>query len=204
MIDEQAIIRRVLAGENNAFGELVEEYQDKVYNLALRMCGNKDDAFDLAQDSFFRAWKSLPSFQFDCSFSTWIFRLTSNICIDWLRVKKRRPTVSLTSAAEEDEEGQMDVPDTDNDPEALLLAAEDKAQVAQAMNQLPVEYREILTMRAINDMSYADIAAVLKVREGTVKSRLNRARIALKKNLLQIGNNLESISSKPAERRDML
>ena len=202
MIDEQAIIKQVLAGENNAFGQLVEEYQEKVYNLALRMCGNRDDAFDLSQDAFFRAWKSLPSFQYDCAFSTWLFRLTSNICIDWLRVKKRRPTVSLTSAAEEDEEAQIDVPDTANDPEALLLASEDREQLTQAMNRLPVEYREILTMRAINDMSYADIAAVLKVREGTVKSRLNRARLALKKNLLQIGNKTESFSSNPAERRD--
>lgn len=202
MIDEQTIIKRVLAGETDAFGLLVEEYQDKVYNLALRMCGNRDDAFDLAQDAFFRAWKSLPAFQYDCSFSTWLFRLSSNVCIDWLRMKKRRPTVSLTSVNDEDEEVQMDVPDTDNDPEALLLAAEDREQLTRAMNQLPAEYREILTMRAINDMSYSDIAAVLKVREGTVKSRLNRARIALRKNLLQIGNKTDSNSSIPAEGRE--
>ena len=201
-MDEQAIIERVLAGDNNAFGELVEAYQTKVYNLALRMCGSQDDAFDLAQEAFFRAWRGLSGFQQESAFSTWLFRLTANVCLDWLRAKKRRPTVSLTSVDDEGEETQLDVADPAKGPEELLLAAEDRAALARAMNALPVEYREILTLRAINDLSYTEIAAVLKLREGTVKSRLSRARLALRNKLLQNGNKSESEASIPSERRD--
>ena len=201
-MDEKAIIEKVLAGDNNAFGELVEAYQDKVYNLALRMCGNADDAFDLAQDAFFRAWRGLSGFQFESAFSTWLFRLTSNVCLDWLRAKKRRPTVSLTTLDDEGEEVQMEIRDPGKSPEELLLAAEDRAAVAKAMNELPVEFREILTLRAIDDLSYTEIAEILHLREGTVKSRLSRARLALRNKLLQNGNKLESGSSIPSERRD--
>ena len=202
-MDEKSIIEQVLAGDNNAFGQLVQEYQTKVYNLALRMCGSQDDAFDLSQEAFFRAWRNLPGFQFDSSFSTWLFRLTVNICLDWLRAKKRRPTVSLTTINDEDEELQLDVPDPGMSPEELLLAAEDRAELTRALNELPVEYREILTLRAINDMSYTEIAEVLKLREGTVKSRLSRARTALRNKLLQNGNKLKTETSIPSERRDV-
>ncbi len=202
-MDEKSIIEQVLAGDNNAFGQLVQEYQTKVYNLALRMCGSQDDAFDLSQEAFFRAWRNLPGFQFDSSFSTWLFRLTVNICLDWLRAKKRRPTVSLTTINDEDEELQLDVPDPGMSPEELLLAAEDRAELTRALNELPVEYREILTLRAINDMSYTEIAEVLKLREGTVKSRLSRARNALRNKLLQNGNKLKTETSIPSERRDV-
>jgi RNA polymerase sigma-70 factor (ECF subfamily) len=201
-MDEKAIIEQVLAGDNNAFGQLVEAYQDKVYNLALRMCGNPDDAFDLAQESFFRAWRGLSGFQFESAFSTWLYRLSSNVCLDWLRAKRRRPTVSLTTVDDEDEETQLELPDPGKSPEELLLAAEDRAALAKALNELPVEYREILTLRAINDLSYTRIAEILQIREGTVKSRLSRARVALRNKLLQNGNNLDSETSIPSERRD--
>ena len=201
-MDEKAIIEKVLAGDSNAFGEIVEAYQDKVYNLALRMCGNADDAFDLAQDAFFRAWRGLSGFQFESAFSTWLFRLTSNVCLDWLRAKKRRPTVSLTTLDDEGEEVQMEIRDPGKSPEELLLAAEDRSALAKAMNELPVEFREILTLRAIDDLSYTEIAEILHLREGTVKSRLSRARLALRNKLLQNGNNLDSETSIPSERRD--
>ena len=201
-MDEREIIERVLAGDNDAFGLLVEAYQTKVYNLALRLCGNRDDAFDLAQESFFRAWRSLSGFQFESSFSTWLFRLCSNICLDWLRAKKRRPTVSLTSVDDEGEESQLELPDPGKSPAELLLAAEEREALARAMNQLPVEYREILTLRAIHDLSYTEIAEILKIKEGTVKSRLSRARLALRNKLLQNGNKTASDSSISPERRD--
>lgn len=201
-MEDKEIIEQVLAGDNNAFGGLVERYQTRVYNLALRMCGNQDDAFDLAQEAFFRAWRGLSGFQFESAFSTWLFRLTANVCLDWIRAKKRRPTVSLTTVDDEDEETQLELPDPAKGPEALLLAAEDRAAVARAMNQLPVEYRQILTMRAINDLSYTEIAEILQIKEGTVKSRLSRARLALRNKLLQNGNKSESETSIPSERRD--
>ena len=203
-MEEKEIINKVLAGDHNAFGSLVETYQDRVYNLALRMCGNPDDAMDLSQEAFFRAWRGLSGFQQECAFSTWLFRLAANVCLDWLRAKKRRPTVSLTVADEDGDEVQMDVPDPCKGPEELLMAAEDRSALTQAMNELPVEYREILTLRAINDMSYTEIAETLKLREGTVKSRLARARIMLRKKLLQNGNKTESETSISTEGRDGL
>lgn len=201
-MEDKEIIEQVLAGDNNAFGALVERYQTRVYNLALRMCGNPDDAFDLAQEAFFRAWRGLPGFQFDSAFSTWLFRLSANVCLDWLRAKKRRPTVSLTTVDDEDEEVQLELPDPGKSPEELVLAAEDRAALTKALNGLPVEYRQILTLRAIDDLSYAEIAGILKIKEGTVKSRLSRARLALRNKLLQNGNKSESEASIPSERRD--
>ena len=105
-------------------------------------------------------------------------------------------------ADDSDEEPQLDLPDLTQNPEALLLAAEDRALVTRALNELPVEYRQILTMRAINDMTYAEICEVLKLREGTVKSRLSRARMALRNNLLQFGNKSDAKASILTRRRD--
>lgn len=194
-MDEKKIIEQVLAGDNDAFGLLVDAYQDRVYNLALRMCGNAEDAFDLSQEAFFRAWRGLSGFQQEASFSTWLFRLVSNVCLDWLRAKKRRPTVSLTTVDENGEESQMELPDPGKTPEELLEAAEDREALTKAMNQLPIEYRQILTMRAIDDMNYTEIAAVLQIPEGTVKSRLARARLALRKKVLHSGNKTASAAS---------
>ncbi|MBQ2154581.1 MAG: sigma-70 family RNA polymerase sigma factor [Oscillospiraceae bacterium] len=196
-MDDRAVIEQVLAGDNDAFGILVERYQTKIYNLALRMCGNEDDAFDLAQESFLRAWRNLGSFQFESAFSTWLFRLCSNICLDFLRAKKRRAAVSLTMTDDEGEENQLEVPDPGKTPEEAVFAAEDRELLTRALNELPADQREILTLRAIDDLSYSEIARILNLQEGTVKSRLSRARTALRKKLLQIGNKTKTESSVP-------
>ena len=201
-MEDRDVIEQVLRGDNDAFGQLVEKYQTKVYNLALRMCGNEDDAFDLAQEAFLRAWRSLGSFQFESAFSTWLFRLSSNICLDFLRAKKRRTTVSLTMTDDESGESQLDLPDPSKTPEEAVLAAEDRRLLAQAMNELPADQRQILTLRAIDDLSYAEIAEILQLQEGTVKSRLSRARTALRNKLLQIGNKKKTDSSISQEGRD--
>ena len=201
-MEDREAIQRVLEGDNDAFGLLVEKYQTKVYNLALRMCGNEDDAFDLSQESFLRAWRSLGSFQFEASFSTWLFRLSSNICLDFLRAKKRRATVSLTMVSDEDEETQLDLPDAGPTPEEAALAADDRRLLAEALNSLPADFRQIITLRAIDDLSYTQIAEILGIQEGTVKSRLSRARTALRNKLLQNGNNSDTTSSIGIERRD--
>ena len=196
-MDDRAVIEQVLAGDNDAFGILVERYQTKIYNLALRMCGNEDDAFDLAQESFLRAWRNLGSFQFESAFSTWLFRLCSNICLDFLRAKKRRAAVSLTMTDDEGEENQLEIPDPGKTPEEAVFAAEDRELLTRALNELPADQREILTLRAIDDLSYSEIARILNLQEGTVKSRLSRARTALRKKLLQIGNKTTTESSVP-------
>ena len=183
-MDDRAVIEQVLAGDNDAFGILVERYQTKIYNLALRM-------------SFLRAWRNLGSFQFESAFSTWLFRLCSNICLDFLRAKKRRAAVSLTMTDDEGEENQLEVPDPGKTPEEAVFAAEDRELLTRALNELPADQREILTLRAIDDLSYSEIARILNLQEGTVKSRLSRARTALRKKLLQIGNKTKTESSVP-------
>lgn len=104
-MSEEQLIRRAQQGDNGAFEELLLLHQKKVYNLCLRMSANPDDALDLSQEAFLRAWRSLGQYQFEASFSTWLFRLTSNICIDFLRRKKRRQETSLTESYDDSDEG---------------------------------------------------------------------------------------------------
>lgn len=167
------------------------KYQTPIYNLCLRMTGNPEDAADMTQEAFLKAWRSLSSFQFESSFSTWLYRLASNTCLDYLRSLKRRPQCSLTVEDDEGEEQVLDVTDEAPTPEEALLSAEELSQLVHALSQLDASQRQIITLRVVNDLSYAEIAEILDVKEGTVKSRLARARDNLRKKLLQIGNKSE-------------
>lgn len=202
MTDEKALIRKILDGDQEAFAILVTAYEKQVYNLCLRMCGNQEDARDLAQEAFLKAWRRLQFYQSEASFSTWLYRLTTNVCIDFLRQKKRRPTVSLTVDGDSEEGQELDLPDGAPSPEDRLLHQETSRAVQKAMEQLDEEFRLVLTLRVVEDLSYEEIARVLDLNTGTVKSRLARARIKLRKILLQSGNKLESNSSnQPKEGR---
>ncbi len=195
-MDEKLLIQQAAAGDTAAFETLVLRYQRQVYNLALRMVGNDADAQDLSQEAFVRAWRALDSFQFSSQFSTWLYRLTSNICIDFLRAQKRRKAVSLT-VLQDEEDQQWDMPDGQPLPESQLIAREEQQAIAKAMAALDPEYRQVLTLRIVNDCSYQQIGAILGIREGTVKSRLSRAREQLRKKLAQSGNFFGSAPSNP-------
>ena len=198
-MSEEQLIRRAQQGDNGAFEELLLLHQKKVYNLCLRMSANPDDALDLSQEAFLRAWRSLGQYQFEASFSTWLFRLTSNICIDFLRRKKRRQETSLTESYDDSDEGaELSVPDAQPGPEQQAMTNETKIELAHAMERLSPEHREILQLRVIEDLQYEQIADILGVRVGTVKSRLARARLALRK-ILKAGNYFDSASSEPVE-----
>ena len=198
MLEEQ-LIRRAQQGDNGAFEELLLLHQKKVYNLCLRMSANPDDALDLSQEAFLRAWRSLGQYQFEANFSTWLFRLTSNICIDFLRRKKRRQETSLTESYDDSDEGaELSVPDAQPGPEQQAITNETKIELARAMEQLSPEHREILQLRVIEDLQYEQIADILGVRVGTVKSRLARARLSFRK-ILKAGNYFDSASSEPVE-----
>ncbi len=191
IIEEKKIIKKAAAGSADAFEQLLLKYQTPIYNLCLRMTGNPEDAADMTQEAFLKAWRSLSSFQFESSFSTWLYRLTTNTCLDYLRSLKRRPQCSLTVEDDEGEEQVLDVTDEAPTPEEALLSAEERSQLVHALSQLEASQRQIITLRVVNDLSYAEIAEILDVKEGTVKSRLARARDNLRKKLLQIGNKSE-------------
>ena len=194
--EESAVILKVQQGDANAFEALVTAYQKQVYNLALRTVGNPEDAADLSQEAFLRAYRSIASFRGDSKFSVWLYRLTTNICIDFLRSKGRKPTVSLTMENDDEETQELDVADDRFDPEENFQRAELQRAVQRGLNSLPEEFRTILILRELEGMSYAEIGEILHLEEGTVKSRLFRARSRLCDFLKQDGNLPDSYASK--------
>ena len=186
--EELEIIVKVRSGDADAFEALVLEHQNKVYSLALRMVGNEEDARDMAQEAFIRAFNSLGSFRGESKFSVWLYRLTSNICIDFLRGRAKRRMVSLSWEDEDGDEGELEIPDERFSPEAGLERSELREAVRRGLEQLTPEYREILLLREINGLSYDEIGRALNLEEGTVKSRIFRARKKLCEILVREGN----------------
>ncbi len=183
---ESDLIARVLAGDAEAFEPLVKEHQTNVYRLALRLLGNEADAADAAQDAFLKAYTSLSSFRGESRFSVWLYRLTNNVCIDALR--RRRDALSLETEDDEGETTALPLPDERWSPETLAERAEDIRAVRSALDALPDDCREILTLREIGGLSYEELAAALRLELGTVRSRLNRARKRLADELMKTGN----------------
>lgn len=192
------MIRRAQRGDADAFEQLLLEHQKNVYNLCYRMAGNPDDAMDLSQETFLRAWRCLDQYQFASAFSTWLYRLCSNICIDFLRRRRRQQTVPLTFEDADGEEQTYAVPDAQPLPEEQVELKLTRETLAAAMAQLLPEHRAVLQLRVVNEMSYEQIADVLDIQIGTVKSRLSRARNQLKK-ILERGNLSRRASSESME-----
>ena len=201
MTDEKKLIERVLSGDAEAFSDLMALHEKQVYNLCLRMTGHQEDAKDLAQEAFIKAWRGLQFYKFESSFSTWLYRLTSNVCIDFLRQQKRRATDCLIMTDDNGEETELEIVDSAPLPEQQAEARENREQIASALLQLEEEFRLALTLRVVDELSYEEIAEVLNLKPGTVKSRIARARTKLKIILLQNGNFFCNDSSNSTERR---
>lgn len=197
-MQDELLIRRAQRGDADAFEQLLLEHQKNVYNLCYRMAGNPDDAMDLSQETFLRAWRCLDQYQFASAFSTWLYRLCSNICIDFLRRRRRQQTVPLTFEDADGEEQTYAVPDVQPLPEEQVELKLTRETLAAAMAQLLPEHRAVLQLRVVNEMSYEQIADVLDIQIGTVKSRLSRARNQLKK-ILERGNLSRRASSECME-----
>lgn len=195
MADERKLVRRAQKGDTAAFEQLVELHSAGIYSIALRMVGNPSDAEDLAQEAFLRIWRGLDSFNMDSKFSTWAYRLTTNVCIDFLRKEKKTNTVSLFTEDDEGEESELPIADERYSPERQLDRDELRSCVSTAMEQLDPQYRQILTMRELGGMSYDEIAEKTGLKSGTVKSRISRAREQMRKLLLSSGNFSERDSS---------
>ena len=192
-VDELA--RRAAGGDEDAFAQLVGLHEKKVYGLALRMCGNPEDAADAAQEAFLAAWKGLPRFRGEAGFSTWLYRLTSNAAIDHLRrVKRQRGEVSLDGGGP-----GLDAVDDAPSPQAQAEETELREAVAEGLSMLSEDHRQALLLRELRGLSYEEIASELRVDLGTVKSRISRARGSLRKILVKNGNLSGYLPSKPTE-----
>ena len=186
---EQELVARARRGDESAFEALVTENEKRIYNLCRRLTGNQEDAAELTQEAFLNAWRGLGRFQGESSFSTWLYRLATNACIDFLRKEKRRQSLSMTVSLDDEEEArQVELPDERYAPEGALERAEARRAVAEGLERLTLEHRQVLVMREIHGLSYAEIGQVLGLEEGTVKSRIARARGALRKVLTERGN----------------
>lgn len=186
--EEEDIIRSILEGNTDDFEILVKEYEKNVYNLALRMTGDPDDAYDMSQEAFVKAYNSLKSFRFESKFSVWLYRIVSNVCLDYMRSRKRRAADSLSVEDDEGEESQLDIPDDTASPESLLERKLTIEAVQRGLMSLGEEQRKILLMREIEGLSYEEIGEALALESGTVKSRIFRARKKLCAFLVSDGN----------------
>lgn len=195
---EQKWIHAAREGDQNAFAELVRLYEKKVFALTLRMCKNPEDAAEAAQEAFLAAWQGLPNFRGDAAFSTWLYRLASNACVDLLRREGRHRDAAGPSF--NDEDANLEVPDTAASPHDLAERAELRAQVEEGLAALSPEHREVLVLREIHQLSYDEISRILNLDSGTVKSRISRGRRQLRNFLLKSGNFSAAAPSNLAEK----
>ncbi len=179
--NDAELVRQTLCGNTSAYNGLVVKYQRQVYNLAYRMLGNAEDAGDLVQDTFLRAYSALASFRQDASFLTWLYKITSNLCIDNLRSRKSRSALSLD--AEMDEGREPAATCRQSSPEDTVVRDAVKDVVHHAILNLPEKYRAVVVMRHLQEMSVEDIAVTLDLPTGTVKTHLFRAREMLRERL---------------------
>ena len=186
MNHEELLLQRAKDGDQAAFGELVTLYEKKVYALTLRMCKHPEDAAEAAQEAFLAAWQGLKFFRGEASFSTWLYRLASNACVDLLRRESRHRTAAGPSL--DDEGVYLDVADSAPSPHAIAESNELKQQIEEGLRTLSPEHREVLILREIHQLSYDEIAQALSLDSGTVKSRISRGRKQLRNFLLKSGN----------------
>jgi len=195
-LDINECVKHAKNGDIDAFEEIVKTYEKKIYNLALRYVGNSEDAYDVSQEVFIRVYKSINSFKEESSFSTWIYRVAVNICIDHMRKSKKSNTVSMTREDDEGNEEQMEIEDTSYSPEKVYDRIELRENIKNALDELSEDHRQVIILRDINGLNYEDIGRILDLGEGTVKSRIFRAREKLCRILSRDGNIFGFASSK--------
>lgn len=178
---DKQLIKEAKSGSVEAFEELIKQCQKKVFNIAYKMTGSYDDANELAQEAFIRAYKSINKFKGDSLFSTWIYRITTNVCLDELRKRKNQKVISINEDIKyNDEELKPQIKDESPGPEKIYERKEFKSLVKECIESLPPDYKTVIVLRDIEGFSYEEIAKIINCPEGTVKSRINRARKALR------------------------
>jgi len=185
--DEKVLISLCKRGDLSAYDRLMQRYEKRVYALCFRMAGNQDDAADLAQEAFLKAFRALPSFNGQAQFSTWLYRIVTNTCLDERRRQARRPQLFSLDKPLNTEDGQLalTLPAEASDPLATALSQETEIEIRTLLSMLPAEQRIVLVLRDMEGYSYDEIARMLNLNGGTVKSRLNRARRKLRELYLE-------------------
>jgi len=170
------LVIRAKDGDQKAYAELMQRYKDSIYFMALKMVNNKDDAMDLTVETFGKAFENIEKYKPDFAFSTWLFRIATNNCIDFIR-KKRLNLVSLQSLSEEDkDEKQLQIASDTLNPEQSSIKKQESEKLKSIVEQLPQRYRTLIILRYYDEQSYEEIAQQLDLPLGTVKAQLFRAR----------------------------
>src|SRR5438552_10038955 len=177
--DDVALVERVRGGDVAAFEPLVEKYRQRVYRLAYNVLRNSEDAYDVAQEAFIKAYQALPSFRGQSAFYTWLFRIAMNVAHDKARQRGAQGRAFGTERVTE-EEWERTMPDPGEEPDAAAVRAEERTRITRALEALPEHHRAIIMLSDLEGLSYREIADVLNIPMGTVMSRLHHARKRLK------------------------
>lgn len=185
--NEARLVKKAKQGDMRAFEELILQHEKIVYNVALRMMNHSEDAKDISQEVFLKAYRNIGNFDERSQFSTWIYRITANTCIDEMRKRKGKQSFSLEEELE-NEEGSMQrqVADEGETPEESMLREEQKSEILQALESLSPEHKAAVILRDIKGLSYEEITEILELTLGTVKSRISRGRNQLKQEILKL------------------
>ncbi|MEI0739044.1 RNA polymerase sigma factor SigW [Paenibacillus sp. JTLBN-2024] len=180
---ENRLTKLALKGDQRAFAEIVELYKDKIYHLAYRMLSNRHEAEDIVQETFLRVYRNLDRYDQNQKFSTWIYRIATNLCID--RLRKKKPTYSLDAEMNDQEgmDGYSMIPSDNRTPESEALLSETQQIIYQAIDSLPAKYKSVMILRYLQDLSLQEISDVLGMPVTTIKTRVHRGREFLRKKL---------------------
>jgi RNA polymerase sigma factor (sigma-70 family) len=186
--EDKALIAQALQGNQDAYKRLMQKYHSAIYHLIVRMIGYQPEADDLTQEAFIKAFNSLETFNDEFAFSTWLYKIATNNCIDHLR-KRKLKTFSIDKPLDHEGEHHYEIPDTTYQPDLHILQTQQSRAIQAAINDLPEKYRIVIVLRHQQEKSYEDIAEELNLPLGTVKAHIFRARELLYRALKgKVGN----------------
>ncbi|GAK42615.1 RNA polymerase sigma factor [Paenibacillus sp. TCA20] len=185
MVDnlENRLVNLILKGDQRAFAELVELYKDKLFHLAYRMLNNRHEAEDIVQETFLRVYRNMEKYDPEQKFSTWIYRIATNLCIDRLRRKKPSYSLDAELGDQEGTDGYAMIPSDNRTPESEALLSETQRIIRDAIETLPAKYKSIMVLRYLQDLSLQEISDILGMPVTTIKTRVHRGREFLRKKL---------------------
>ena len=194
---DELLLRRAQRGDPEAFGQLMEPLEQLIWRVCWHYTGDREASSDCGQDAMIRIWRSLDNYRGDCAFESWVYRIAANCCMDWLRKKKRDRSVSMEPMREQG----FDPADTSPGTEDQVIARDDRRRLREAIALLPDDQREALVLTQLERVPYDEAARMLDVSEGTVKSRVNRAKARLREILTSEGELSAPADVKKGERR---